>query len=294
VVYEVGYMQAVRQRVVDVNRYRHGAATVRLSHLAEGYPRRGIFVGKVSRMRNGGEVEPRQRRITNQIGFRVPLEVVPRPHTFYFHCSVGYEFFDALTVAIVSESDGAVRTPNRAATIDLFITPGLAVDDTGAEVFNLLRGCERTMQKGEKDGEVVLLCVAVGCGAVYTDADAMVGLAERLEKVEERAAFPGVQIDFLLSYEDGVRHTVMLTRPPFEKHFHEGFAELQIPPLRYASVGMTKGRVVFPSCFAALDANSRSLHFATVGITGVKSERATSFGDVALCCPICRGSGSAS
>ena len=27
--------------------------------------------------------------------------------------------------------------------------------------------------------------------------------------------------------------------PSVEKHFHEGSAELQIPPLRYASVGMT-------------------------------------------------------
>jgi hypothetical protein len=29
-----------------------------------------------------------------------------------------------------------------------------------------------------------------------------------------------------------------------EKHFQDGFAELQIPPLRYAPVGMTMGRVV--------------------------------------------------
>jgi hypothetical protein len=31
-----------------------------------------------------------------------------------------------------------------------------------------------------------------------------------------------------------------------EKHFQEGSVELQIPPLRYASVGMTKGRVALP------------------------------------------------
>jgi hypothetical protein len=31
-----------------------------------------------------------------------------------------------------------------------------------------------------------------------------------------------------------------------DKHFQEGPAELQIPPLRYAPVGMTKGRVVLP------------------------------------------------
>jgi len=33
---------------------------------------------------------------------------------------------------------------------------------------------------------------------------------------------------------------------PVEKHFHERSAELQIPPLRYASVGMTKLEVALP------------------------------------------------
>jgi hypothetical protein len=31
-----------------------------------------------------------------------------------------------------------------------------------------------------------------------------------------------------------------------EKHFQDGSAELQIPPLRFAPVGMTKGRVALP------------------------------------------------
>jgi hypothetical protein len=34
-----------------------------------------------------------------------------------------------------------------------------------------------------------------------------------------------------------------------EKHFHKRSAELQIPPLRYASVGMTKGRATLPFRF---------------------------------------------
>jgi hypothetical protein len=49
-----------------------------------------------------------------------------------------------------------------------------------------------------------------------------------------------------------------------EKHSHEGSAELQIPPLRYAPVGMTKGRVALPFKFDAADVNSRSLHFAAL------------------------------
>jgi hypothetical protein len=31
-----------------------------------------------------------------------------------------------------------------------------------------------------------------------------------------------------------------------ERHFQERSVEQQIPPLRYASVGMTKGRVALP------------------------------------------------
>jgi hypothetical protein len=51
---------------------------------------------------------------------------------------------------------------------------------------------------------------------------------------------------------------------PVEKHSHERSAELQIPPLRYASVGMTKGRVALPLKFDDADVNSRSLHFAAL------------------------------
>ena len=38
-----------------------------------------------------------------------------------------------------------------------------------------------------------------------------------------------------------------------EKHFQEGSVELQIPPLRSAPVGMTKGRVALPFRFHAAD-----------------------------------------
>jgi hypothetical protein len=59
----------------------------------------------------------------------------------------------------------------------------------------------------------------------------VVGLAEGLEKIEERAALPGVQVDLVLFYKDRFPHRFMLNRP-FEKHFHERFAELQIPQLQ--------------------------------------------------------------
>jgi hypothetical protein len=56
---------------------------------------------------------------------------------------------------------------------------------------------------------------------------------------------------------------------PWEKHFQDGSVELQIPPLRYAPVGMTKGRVAFPSRFDAVDDEQQvpPLRYAPVGMT---------------------------
>jgi hypothetical protein len=58
-------------------------------------------------------------------------------------------------------------------------------------------------------------------------------------------------------------------RPLREKYFQEGSAELQIPPLRYASVGMTKGRAALPLRFDARDDEQQipPLRFASVGMT---------------------------
>jgi hypothetical protein len=54
-----------------------------------------------------------------------------------------------------------------------------------------------------------------------------------------------------------------------DKHFQEWFAELQIPPLRYASVGMTKERVALPFRFDAKDDEQQvpPLRYAPVGMT---------------------------
>jgi hypothetical protein len=110
----------------------------------------------------------------------------------------------------MSESNGAVRASDRAASVDFFVTPGLTVDDTGLEIFNVLRGYEGTMQERQENGEMVVFCVVVGAGAVYANADAVVRLAEGLEKIEEGSAVPGVHVDLVLSYEDGFRHGFMV------------------------------------------------------------------------------------
>jgi hypothetical protein len=57
--------------------------------------------------------------------------------------------------------------------------------------------------------------------------------------------------------------------PPIEKHFHGRSAELQIPPLRCASVGMTKGRAALPFRFDIADDEQQvpPLRFAPVGMT---------------------------
>jgi hypothetical protein len=56
---------------------------------------------------------------------------------------------------------------------------------------------------------------------------------------------------------------------PVEKHFQERSAELQIPPLRYAPVGMTKGRAALPFRFDNADDEQQvpPLRFAAVGMT---------------------------
>jgi hypothetical protein len=54
-----------------------------------------------------------------------------------------------------------------------------------------------------------------------------------------------------------------------EKHFQDGSVELQIPPLRYATVGMTKGRAVLPFGFVTADGEQQvpPIRYATVGMT---------------------------
>jgi hypothetical protein len=53
------------------------------------------------------------------------------------------------------------------------------------------------------------------------------------------------------------------------KHSQEWSAELQIPPLRFAPVGMTKGRAALPFRFDTADAEQQvpPLRFASVGMT---------------------------
>ena len=54
-----------------------------------------------------------------------------------------------------------------------------------------------------------------------------------------------------------------------EELFQDKSAEQQIPPLRYASVGMTKGRVALPFRLDAVDDEQQvpPLRFAPVGMT---------------------------
>lgn len=68
------------------------------------------------------------------------------------------------------------------------------------------------MDEGEEDGEVVLFRVVEGGGAVYPEADAVVGLGEGFEEVEDGAAFPGVEVDLLPGGAGEIRHAGMLSR----------------------------------------------------------------------------------
>jgi hypothetical protein len=56
---------------------------------------------------------------------------------------------------------------------------------------------------------------------------------------------------------------------PVEKHLQARSAELQIPPLRYAPVGMTKGRVALSGGGRLVDEEQQvpPLRYASVGMT---------------------------
>jgi hypothetical protein len=144
---ELRYMQAVCQPMVHMDGYRHGAPAGGLSDLAEGDSRRRIFMGEVSRVRDGSEVEPWQRRIANQVGVFGAFQFIPLPHPLHFDGSLAHEFSDTFAIRIMSESDGTVWASHCATAINHFIAPDRAIHDARMKVLNLLRGDERTMQE---------------------------------------------------------------------------------------------------------------------------------------------------
>jgi hypothetical protein len=73
-----------------------------------------------------------------------------------------------------------------------------------------------------------------------------------------------VEMTILFGYTNSHSQDVFV-----RKHFQEMSAELQIPPLRFAPVGMTKGEVTLPFRSDAADDEQQvpPLRFATVGMT---------------------------
>lgn len=110
-----------------VDRYWHGAAAVCLSNFAEGDSGRGVGAGEVSRMRDGGEVEPGKDRITDQIGRRIAFDIIPLTAPIKFDSRLSHEFLNSRTKLIMSQANGAICTSDSTAAIDLFVAPDSVV-----------------------------------------------------------------------------------------------------------------------------------------------------------------------
>jgi hypothetical protein len=145
--HEVCHMQAVDESVVCMDRHRHGAASIRFGNFAEGDAGRGVGVGKVPRMRDGGEVKPGKDGITDQVGVRIAFDVIPLTHPVEFDGRHPHELVKSRMERIVSQANGAVRASYSAAAIDLFVEPDTVVDNARPEVLNLVRSDQGPVQQ---------------------------------------------------------------------------------------------------------------------------------------------------
>lgn len=139
---ELRDMQAIYQGVMRVDRDGHGAASVRVSDLAEGDPRCRVNSCELPCVGDGGEVEPGKHGEADQVVFRKALDIVALFYFIDLERSFVYELLDPFAELIVAEADGAVRSADRAAAMDLVIAPHLTVDDAGLEVLHQVRGDE--------------------------------------------------------------------------------------------------------------------------------------------------------
>jgi len=192
---ELGYVEAVGEGVVGVDGDGHGVAAVALGDLAEGDLGGGVLRGEVSGVVDGGEVEPGEDGVADEVLVGVALEIGAGADAVYFEGGLLHEGDELGQVGVVGEADGAVGAADGAASVDGGEVPDGPVDDAGAEIFYLLGGGEGAVEQGEEDGEFVGFGEAKGLGAVYAHADAVVGLGEGGEEVVGGAAGPGVEVD---------------------------------------------------------------------------------------------------
>lgn len=100
-----------------------------------------------------------------------------------------------MTEDIVTEAYGAIWASDRASAMDCSISPNLSVHAPRHETLNMVCGDQRTMEQGQKNGEVMTFRVSKGFCAIYTQAHPMKRLTETVKEREELTALPVVQID---------------------------------------------------------------------------------------------------
>jgi hypothetical protein len=68
------------------------------------------------------------------------------------------------------------------------------------------------MQQWQKDWQVMLLGVPVGCRAVHAEANAVKGFSKTLEELKGRVALPRFEINLLSAANRNFLHARMLNR----------------------------------------------------------------------------------
>ena len=106
----------------------------------------------------------------------------------------------------MGEPNGPVWPPHGAAAMNPLIAPDFTRDDSGVELFDLLRRGQRTVRERQGDGESAIFRVAIRGRALNPEANAMVRLGEILEEVEDFSSLPGLQVDLLPSVREGFLH----------------------------------------------------------------------------------------
>jgi hypothetical protein len=100
-----------------------------------------------------------------------------------------------LTEDIVAEAYGAIWASDRASAMDCLISPNLSVHAPHHEILNAVCSNQRTVEQGQKDGEVIILRESKSFCAIYTQAHPMKRFTKAVKEREELTALPVVQID---------------------------------------------------------------------------------------------------
>jgi len=209
---KLGDVQAIRECVMDVDGDWHAEAATGFANLSKRNLRDRRWRGEVPRVREGGEVKPREHGESDQILCCVPLEVGSVLHPRDFDRSFSYKRKNIRLVGIVSKADRAIGTSDCASTMDDRVSPNRAVDDARPQVLDLMYCDQSAVNLGQEDGDSGVFGEPKRFGAIDAHAYAVKGFGEGMEELEECGALPGIQIDRNGAGCGLLKHPFMLLR----------------------------------------------------------------------------------